>query len=270
MPPTTPVLAAPRSLPPAYQPVTLFPDTKSAPLRLAVIVRTEPDPVAGHFVILRTLLDTVVYLGCITDAADRLHGYVEIWVQNLDGLAASPAAAREALTNHALDARWGRWFRMLDEAGDAALGEMGGSGAVYRTGFEAVHPAPLFFDAGRHVFVHPRAKGGGPGEGETAHAGGGGRWMLCTDDGVLAAKQLPAYTTSLHRYLHVPGDSGTRFVPMTPGAPTNEHTGTLADMTGEQQAGGGDGGTAQFERAGGPVRHAARIRQGRQAEAHGH
>ncbi len=66
-------------------------------MRVAVVVRKEADTVAGHFVVLRTLLDAVVYLGCVTDAGSppRL-----AWVcgdlpkvQSLNGLAGSPYAA---------------------------------------------------------------------------------------------------------------------------------------------------------------------------------
>src|SRR6185295_15122789 len=109
MPAVDPILASPAALPAGYLPVPLFPDHVAAPLRLCILTRKDPDPVAGHFVILRNLLDAVVYLGCITDSGgggSRLHGYVEIWVQNLAGLSGSPAAAREALSNRVLDDRW--------------------------------------------------------------------------------------------------------------------------------------------------------------------
>src|SRR5690348_5979957 len=108
------ILSAPPALPAGYLPINLLPDSKSAPLPLNIIARKDPDPVGGHFVILRTLLDAVVYLGCITDSANRLHGYVEIWIQTLDGLAGSPAAAREALSNRILDERWSKPFKAYD------------------------------------------------------------------------------------------------------------------------------------------------------------
>src|ERR1700744_5673262 len=103
MPAADSILSAPSALPAGYLTVPLLPDYRAAPLRVSVIVRKDADPVAGHFVILRTLLDGVVYLGCVSDAGDHLHGYVEIWVQSLNGLAGSPAAAREALSNRTLD-----------------------------------------------------------------------------------------------------------------------------------------------------------------------
>src|ERR1700690_1769600 len=137
MPPTDPILSAPTALPQGYLPVALLPDHAAAPLRISIIVRKDPDPVAGSFIVLRTLLDAVVYLGCIADAGGKLHGYVEIWVQSLAGLADSPAAAREALSNRSLDERWTRLYKAYD-----ALDEKPAS-SLFCTGYESVHPGPL-------------------------------------------------------------------------------------------------------------------------------
>lgn len=203
-----PLLSAPRALPAGYVPVTLFPDLKSAPLRLAVITRPEPDPVAGHFIILRNLLDAVVYLGCITDAANHVHGYVEIWVQTADGLANSPAAAREALSNKTLDDRWVKLFKSFDSLDDAP------GSTLYRTGYETAHPRPFYYDPDKHEMIH------------TPAVFSSGTPALCTDDALLVAKGLPPYSSSLHRYLYVPGDDKAPFVPITPDAPAN--AGTIA------------------------------------------
>src|SRR4051812_23675334 len=104
------------ALPPGFLPVSLFPDAAKSlgGLKIALVVRKDPDPVAGHFITLRTLLDAVVYLGCIIDAGNKLHGYTEIWVQSLTGIAGSPAAAREAMSNHSLDERWLKIYNALD------------------------------------------------------------------------------------------------------------------------------------------------------------
>ena len=217
---TDPILSAPTSLPKGFLPINLLPDCKSSPLRINIIAREEPDPVAGHFVTLRTLLDAIIYLGAITDAGPgggRLHGYVEIWVQNLDGLADAPAASREALSNKILDDRWTRLFKSFDALDDHAIG------ALFRTGFETTHPRPLFYDAEKREVIHPT---------DPFSSGGGGGVSLCTDDAVLTAKNLPPYSTSLHRYLCVPGDAKSSFIPITPGAPTNANTAALSEITG--------------------------------------
>ena len=211
---TDPILAAPGALPKGFLAINLLPDCKSSPLRINLIARQEPDPVAGHFVTLRTLLDAVIYLGAITDAGGRLHGYVEIWVQNLDGLAEAPAASREALSNKILDDRWARLFKSFDALDDHA------TGALFRTGYETTHPRPLFYDAEKREVIYP------------TDPFSNGALSLCTDDAALAAKNLPPYSTSLHRYLCVSGDAKSPLVPVTPGAPTNANTAALTEITG--------------------------------------
>jgi hypothetical protein len=214
MPATDPILTARSPLPEGFVAVSLVPETTHAALRINIIVRKEPDPVAGHFVTLRTLLDAVVYLGCITDAGGRLHGYVELWIQNLEGLADAPAAAREALSNHILDERWARLFKAYDALDDHAVS------AIFRTGYETVHPRPLFYDTEKHEIVHP------------VDAFSGGQWTLCTDDALLTAKGLPAYSQSLHRYLYVPTDAKSPLIPVTFKAPTNASTAPDTEITG--------------------------------------
>jgi hypothetical protein len=222
MPPATlahPVLSAPTALPPGFLPVNFFPDAKNAPLQLNIIARKEADPLAGHFVILRNLLDAVVYLGCLTDAAGKLHGYVEIWVQTLDGLDGSPAATREALTNKILDDRWARLFTAFDTLDQQSVG----GGVLFRTGFELIHPRPIFYDTEKHETVHP------------VDASSNAPWALCTDDAVLAKRNLPPYSSSLHRYLCV-DDEKSPLIPATPGAPESAGaTAPLAQITGPKK-----------------------------------
>ena len=124
------ILSAPPSLPAGYLATPLFPESATAPLRICLVTRKDADPAAGHFVTLRTLLDAIVYLGCITDSGGRLHGYVEIWVQSLNGLTDSPAAAREAISNRVLDDRWVKLFKAFDALDDQA------AGSLFRTGYE--------------------------------------------------------------------------------------------------------------------------------------
>lgn len=223
MPSADPILSAPSALPAGYQPVPLFPDHASSPLRISLLTRKDPDPVAGHFVILRTLLDAVVYLGCITDAGTvasgggssvggRLHGYIEIWVQSLAGLSDSPAAAREALSNRVLDDRWARLFKAY-----AALDAKAVS-TLYRTGFEITHPHPLFYDPEKCEILQP------------IDAFSNTAWSLCTDDALLVSKNLPAYSSSLHRYLV--SDTKSPLIPVTPDAPANPNTAPLTEITG--------------------------------------
>ena len=216
MPASDPILSAPSNLPAGYLAVSLFPDAVAAPLRLSIITRKDADPVAGHFVILRTLLDAIVYLGCLTDAGNRLHGYVEIWVQSPAGLAGSPAAAREALSNRALDDRWTRLFKAYDSLDDHP------ASMLLRTGFESAHPRPIFYDTEKREMVHP------------VDAFSNAPWQLCTDDVKLTAKGLAPYASSLHRYLFA--DDKSPMIPLTEGAPAGANTAPLSEITGPKNA----------------------------------
>lgn len=210
-----PILSAPHALPTGYLAVPLFPESEGSPVSINIIVRKDADAAAGNFVILRNLLDAIVYLGCLVDKGGRLHGYVEIWMQTVDGLGKSPSAAREALTNKILDDRWAKLYKAFDTLDDNV------ASALYRTGYETAHPKPLFYDVEKREIVHPA----------DAYANGG-QFELCTDDALLTGKGLPAYSTSLHRYLYVKGEAKSALVPVTADAPANGSTGTLAEITG--------------------------------------
>src|SRR3954466_12920276 len=99
---------APAQIPDGYVVAAISVEQKSAPLRIGVIVKKQADPVAGHLVMLRDLLDAQVYLGCVSDASGRVQQWGEIWVQSTSGLAGSLPASREALSNSVLDDRWER------------------------------------------------------------------------------------------------------------------------------------------------------------------
>ena len=181
---------------------------EGAPLRICVLVRQTPDPAAGHFILLRDFHDARVYLGCVRDHGNRVREWLELWVQNLDGLEGRLPAFRETFSNASLDARWkeqAEAFCELDSAG------------FLRAGWESVHPRPVFLDLGKCAPVHP--------------AGPGGAWELCREDRLLEAAGLPAFRTSLTRYLYQP-DTGaeSRFIPVTADAPENSATRPLAEV----------------------------------------
>lgn len=198
-------------LPAGYLAIPIH-ETGEAPLRLCVLARQTPDPVAGHFVLLRDLHDALVYLGCVVDAGGGLREWIELWVQNVDGLEASLPAYRETFSNHSLDARWTKTAE--------ALRELSPGGSLL-TGWEARHPLPTFLDLSKAAAAHPS---GGPSE---------GRWELCQNNDLLQAAGLPAYATSLFRYLYQPGAGGeSKFVPVVAGAPTSARTCPLSEALG--------------------------------------
>jgi len=197
-------------LPEGYVAVSVSPEQETAPLRICVVARREPDPVAGHLVVLRDAIDAQVLLGCIADAAGHVQHWVELWIQSLDQLVNTVAACREALSNQVLDDRWRKHFDAIQQLDQAGL---------VRTGWEETHPLPSFLDIHNFQLVQP------------VEPTSSSPWTLCEDDALLTGKGLPPYATSLHRYLYVPGlGDHSPFVPATPDAPTNDHTRSMAEM----------------------------------------
>jgi hypothetical protein len=200
--------AASSRLPDGYLAVPVH-RVEESPLRLCVLVRQTPDPAAGQFVVLRELHDARVYAGCVTDAGGRLREWIELWVQNVDGLDASLPAYRETFSNHALDERWKGCAESLAELAPENFIE---------TGWEAKHPPPTLLDLSKVAPVFP-------GQGDD-------RWELCRDDRALQEAGLPGYSTSLFRYLYQPAKgNSTGFIPTVSGAPENAVTTTLAAAT---------------------------------------
>jgi hypothetical protein len=176
-------------------------------VRVCVLARHTADQATGHLVLLRDLPDAMVYLGCLTDAGGHLREWVEIWVQNMEGLESSLPSIREAFSNKSLDDRWAgmaKAFRSLHPA------------HCLETGWESRHPPPSFLDLGKKGPLHP--------------ATGGVRWELCVNDAALQAAGLPLYGTSLFRYLYQPESKDSSFVPIVTNAPTNTSTRPLPQV----------------------------------------
>ncbi len=192
-----------------YRAVPLSEADAGAPLRLCVVVPEKPSAASGPFLLLRDTSDASIYLGCVTDAGGQVRQWLEVWVQSAAGLSTLPETTRDTFSNRTLDARWIRraaTLRGLDPA------------AMLTTGWETLPPPPLFFDAALRTPVHP------------AEAETGARWAVCREDARLTASGLPAYNSSLHRYLFIKGAEGQppRFSPATPGAPESDATRPLA------------------------------------------
>jgi len=213
------------AVPEGYAAVMVCADQAVSALRICLLVRRAPDPVAGHLVVLRDLIDGRVLLGCILDAGGAVQEWVELWVQDLEGLSGTASACREALSNNVLDDRWRGYFRSLEQTDPSA---------VIRTGWETEHPLPVYVDLSTMEPIHP------------VDSQSGTHWVLCRNDQLLTSKQLPAYSTSLHRYLYLPELAGeSPFVAVTSGAPTGESVVSAAEITGGRRgllalnAGGG-------------------------------
>src|SRR5882724_3153096 len=200
-------------VPEGYSAIPVLQSETSGTVRLCVLARQMPDPVAGHLVLLRDLPDAMVYLGCLVDAGGRLREWVELWVQNVDGLESSLPALRESFSNHSLDQRWANAAKSF-----ATLNPRG----FIHTGWETKHPLPTFLDLSRQQPVHPGS--------------GDNRWQLCQDDQALQSAGLPTYGTSLFRYLYQPAAKDTGFVPVVAGAPATPVTHPLAEAFKDSQS----------------------------------
>ncbi len=194
--------------------VALPPDGEStAPrvgLRICVVVRTSPDPAAGHFVTIRDTPQARVLLGCTADAAARPQEWLEIWVQHTRGPAgAGSTPSGDHQTNAGWDARW-RVLAQTLRQGEAA--------SLLATPLETGHLPPAVLDVGAGRFAG------------LLDPASGRPLEVCTDDRLLAAAGLPGYATSGHRYLFVPGSdpAQTPFIRLRPDAPEAVDTADLA------------------------------------------
>src|SRR5258707_58797 len=200
-------------IPEGYLAIPMQESELGASIRLCVLARPPPDPVAGHLVLLRDLPDAMVYLGCLLDAGGRLREWTELWVQNVDGLESSLPALRESFSNHSLDQRWATTAKSF-----AALNPCG----FIQTSWETRHHLPTFRDLSRQQPVHPGS--------------GDNRWQLCQDDQALQSAGLPTYGTSLFRYLYQPAARDTGFVPVVAGAPATPATHPLSEAFKDSQS----------------------------------
>ncbi|HSH93604.1 MAG TPA: hypothetical protein VK968_05630, partial [Roseimicrobium sp.] len=186
-----------------YRVVALEPAATSAALRLGLVWKENPDPIGGMLISLGETADASIYLGCVTDAAGQIREWLEVWVQNLENLEKRFPSHIPIFSNQVLDQQWAdraeRWRAADPES-------------FIVTGWEREHPLPLYlsFSLNANTTVHP---GDTPGE----------PWRLATDDAALAAAGLPPFSASLVRYLTT-GGATPRFIPLTNGAPENEHT----------------------------------------------
>jgi hypothetical protein len=201
------------AIPKGYIAIAISEDQTASALKICVLVRSEPDSVGGHLVLLRETIDARVFLGCIVDASGQVLEWLELWVQNTETLINAASAIRHSLSNSMLDNRWRRQsqgFNNLDGAVTVA------------TGWESEHPLPTFLDISTHSPLHP------------VDPGSGAHWRLCVDEGLLQQKDLPGYCGSLHRYLYIPElRQESPLVPVTSGAPTNDSTKPLSEICGE-------------------------------------
>ncbi len=196
------------SMPQGFQACSLIAPADAA-VRLCLVGRAKPDPVTGWFVLIRETFEARVFLGCLTDQRGHVLQWVQIAIQSPDFATDGPEALRQHWNNHLLDMRWKATCRAASATAEESV--ISGS-------WEIDPPVPMFFDiaAGQlRAFVDPDS---------------GQTWTLCRDDALLAANGLPAYSTSLFRYLHIrSADGQDLFLAVQDDAPQNQNVQALRD-----------------------------------------
>lgn len=153
-------------------------------------------------IVLETFVDGVVYLGAILDALDEPWEWVEIRVQETQGIADRIGSAAVSATNSMLDEKW---RRMVEGYGKFDRQR------IFRGPWESVHGSPCFLTADG---------------GALSDAAAG--WILCKDDALLSRYRLATYSGTAHRYLV--DELGTQFIPLSEGAPRSPATKEFDDV----------------------------------------
>lgn len=200
-------------LPDGYRFIALDSCDTRPVLTLGVLVRIEPDPVAGHFVTIRQTPDANVLLGAVCDGGDRITQLVEIWVQAFDRIDPEKLGFQSSLNNAYFDKRWQNQLKSLESSAPVSFVDVAASGLnnqVLVLDISAGSALPL-------EQVIPASQ----------------KWELCRDDAILELARLPGYSQSLARYLYQPADSANSdFIPLTHACIENEFVKGLKELAG--------------------------------------
>lgn len=179
--------------------------SEEASVRLALVVRKEPDPTDGPFCRLRQLADANVYLGCFIERSGYVLKWLELWVRDYDNIAETlHENAFDIINNDVLDERWERQRKILAESTVSH---------VYATALDLNMECPLYIDYFNKRAVFPKDE-----ESKT-------HWKICREDNLLTRLKLAPYRSTVHRYLYLEAlGADSFFLPITPNAPTNEKT----------------------------------------------
>jgi hypothetical protein len=190
-----------RSLPLEFFLAPIHPATETTPLRVAVVGRRDAAPNEDPLVLLREAPGSRVYLGAVCDAAARVLLWLELSVQTAGPRHSALANLNHCFTNRELDLLWQQEIPAYDTPWpeDSIV-----------LGLEQNHPGPILVKR-TTLHTYPRFV-------ETVVS----RLRLCQDDALLARAGLPAYSSSLARYLHDPqAASAPRFWAATPDIPAH-------------------------------------------------
>ncbi len=179
------------ALPPQCRLVPIMPAEVASPVRICAVVQQGAQP---SLVLLSSSWLGRAYLGALVDASNRLHTWLELWVQT--SADRTVLDEREAGTNPEIDARWKRW-----------AGALSGDAAFVATGWEATHPPAVWLDLPNARPVVPRDNNSGE------------PFELCTDDAFLMAAGLDSFSDSSRRFLAVKGQPAAGVITPTDDVP---------------------------------------------------
>jgi hypothetical protein len=162
----------------------LFPEPTPGPISICVVIRKKQDPAGGWLVPVNRLYDATVYLGCMRDARGNLKDWLEIWVQSVSKGEQDNPSKNTQLNNGLLDQRWVQRATLLQQLDPKS---------VIAGPWQEEHPLPLYFARDTWEPLNP----------SQSQDGANHSWELCTDDAVLQGAGLPAFSTSVFRYLHL-------------------------------------------------------------------
>lgn len=174
----------PSHLPEGFRPLVL-PFAEDAPLRLALLCRSTPDPIGGYLVSLGRLGEGDALLGAWVDSHLQLYRYVEVLARPVDAFATDLNERREQA------------WRQLGEA----IAELEPGGVLPAL---TCPPCLLKLDSAQAEVL----------------SSDGATWSLCRDDALLAEEGLPPYSRSGARYLYrATAGPASEFVPLGAEAP---------------------------------------------------
>jgi len=171
-------------------------------LRLALVVRTKPDPVAGYLVNLSQSSHSQSYLGALVDSENGAHQFLEIFCR----MAMESSLQRSSMPMLSTQDQ-NAW---IDSA--HALQEANPQDAL------APYPCPAM------LLDCPTGK-------LRALTSEKENWTVCRDEALLESVHLPSYDNTQHRYLYnqIEGEV-SYFIPLSKSSPRNDVTKELGEV----------------------------------------
>jgi len=198
------------AIPSAYRFISLEKGPERPAVSLGLILRSDPDPVAGYFIPVRQTADAHVFLGGLCDQTDRLLELVEIWVQTFSAFDSDGMGFADTLNNAYFEKRWQSLIKSMEASSPASFIGVGQLGT---------DSLPVLIN--KSTFQKSTLQ-------EIMNSG---PWQLCRDDMALELAQLPSYPGSQARYLYQPEQAeNSDFIPLTEGSKRNEFTKDLQDL----------------------------------------